>query len=138
MMDMLQRPEKVDSKEALMRSLAHLSETSSTFESKDVLRFMLAEGMGNFRFDAAKDQIDAAIHEGWLNQSEDKSLLYTPQTLEREITTLALEKNGRSAVNPILPRKLVQKTFDGHELTKGQVRASKLILTSPNLSLIHI
>jgi len=117
---------------ALENALQHVGETSSTFESKDVLRFMLAEGAGGFRYPKAKDELALAIDEGSLHQSKDKALLYTQETLDREKITLALEKTGRASVKPILPRKMVQTSFEGNTLTKGQLRASKLILTSPN------
>lgn len=117
---------------SLENSLEHLSENSSTFPRRDVLRFMLAEGLGGFRVGEADVQIGQAINEGWVKESEDKSQLYTQATLEREMTTLGLEKTGRAAVDPIVPHKSVSKIYDGHDLTKGQYEASKLILTSPN------
>ena len=117
---------------AVENALEHLSENSSTFPRRDVLRFMLAEGMGNFRVDAANAEIDHFIDQGLIKQSEDGTTLYTQETLDRELETLALERNGRGAVDPILPRKDVQKTNNGHELTAGQFNASSLILTSPN------
>ena len=39
---------------ALERAVLHLSETSSTFKKRDVLRFMLAEGNGHFLYEEAK------------------------------------------------------------------------------------
>jgi len=122
-------PDKIT---ALENSLEHLSENSSTFPRRDVLRFMLAEGLGGFRIGDAEAQVDRAIDEGWVKESEDKSTLFTQATLEREMTTLALMKNGTSAVDPIMPQKAVSKSYDGHKLTRGQYEASKLILTSPN------
>lgn len=122
-------PDKIT---ALENSLEHLSENSSTFHRRDVLRFMLAEGLGGMRVGEADAQIDRAIHEGWVKESEDKSLLYTQATLEREMTTLKLEKSGRSAVDPIMPNKAVNNTYEGHKLTQGQYDAARLILTSPN------
>ena len=117
---------------ALENSLEHLSENSSTFHRRDVLRFTLAEGNGRFRVGEADAQIDLAINEGWIKESEDKSTLYTQATLEREMTTLHLEKAGRSSVDPILPNKAVSKTYEGNKLTSGQFEAARLILTSPN------
>lgn len=117
---------------SLENALEHLSANSSTFYRRDVLRFVLAEGNGNFRVGEAQAQIDKAIEEGWLKESEDKSQLYTQATLEREVTTLSLEKVGRLSVDPIMPQKAVSKTYEGHDLSEGQYSASKLILTSPN------
>ena len=122
-------PDKIT---VLENSLEHLSENNSTFLRRDVLRFMLAEGLGGFRVGEADAQIDRAIDEGWIKESQDKSLLYTQETLEREMTTLALEKSGRGAVDPVMLRKEVSTTYEGHELTEGQFNSSKLILTSPN------
>lgn len=117
---------------ALKNSVEHLSETSSTFPYRDVLRYMLAEGMGHFRVDAAQEHISQAIDNGWLKESLDGSLFYTEETLNREMGTLELEKTGRSVVDPIMEQKNVPKSFDGKALTDGQFNASQLILTSPN------
>ena len=122
----------MDEKTALENSVEHLTEYSSTFPRRDILRFMLSEGIGSFRIDDAENQLQNAINEGWIKESKDKSLLYTQTTLERETTTLALEKSGRSAVDPILPRRAVSEIYNGYELTTGQYNSSKLILTSPN------
>ena len=117
---------------ALKNALDHLSENSSTFSRKDVLRFTLSEGLGAFRIDAAEKAISEAIESGWLNTSADNSLLFTQDTLEREKATLELERTGRRSVNPILPRAQVRKHYSGYELTQGQHEAAKYILTSPN------
>jgi len=117
---------------ALKNALEHLSENSSTFSRKDVLRFTLAEGLGAFRIDEAEKEITKAIKSGWLNTSADNSLLFTQGTLDREKATLDLEQSGRLAVNPIMPRVKVRKHHAGFELTQGQHEAAKHILTSPN------
>lgn len=122
-------PDKIT---ALENSLEHLSENSSTFPRRDVLRFMLAEGLGGFRIGDAEAQVDRAINEGWIKESEDKSTLYTQATLEREMTTITLERSGRASVDPIMPGKDVSEAYNGHELSEGQYEASRLILTSPN------
>lgn len=118
--------------DALTNALAHLSENSSTFTRKDALRFTLAEGLGSFRIDKAEKAIDAAIETGFIGSSQDKALLFTKDTLDRELATLSFERQGRHAVKPILPRNSVSRTYDGYDLTKGQYEAATLMLTSPN------
>ena len=118
--------------DALGNATEILSENSSTFTRRDLLKTTLSEGIGHLRVGDADNEIQTAIDSGQLLESLDKNLLFTPETLQRERTTLELEKVGRLSVDPILKRSDVAKTYAGHNLSEGQHNAASLILTSVN------
>jgi hypothetical protein len=78
----------------------------------------------------ARARVDEAIRAGRLVKDEPR---YTTQTaLEREKRVLAIERDGRGTVQPIMSAEQVKERLQEAGLTKGQQKAVELILTTEN------
>ena len=78
----------------------------------------------------AKKEINEAIFQGMLVQSETR--FTTPDALKREKTILQLELEGRGRLQPILANEKVHALLQPSDLNKGQQQAAALILSTTN------
>ena len=78
----------------------------------------------------ARKRVDEAIVAGRLTKGEQR--LTTQTALAREKRVLAIERDGRGQMQPIMERDAVEKALQDKGLTEGQRRAVTLMLTSPD------
>ena len=78
----------------------------------------------------ARARVDEAIRAGRLVKDEPR--LTTQTALEREKRVLAIERDGRGTLQPIMPAAEVRERLESAGLTKGQQKAVELILTTEN------
>ncbi|MDZ4053036.1 MAG: MobF family relaxase [Phenylobacterium sp.] len=80
--------------------------------------------------DAARQRVEAALANGGLVAAEPRYT--TPEALARELQVLAIEKQGRGAVTPIMSMEDAQAHFAKEQLNDGQRASATLILSTPN------
>lgn len=80
--------------------------------------------------EAAADRVNAAIASGGLVPVEARYT--TPDALARELQVLAIEREGRGAVAPIMSAAEAATHFDKQQLNDGQRQSATLILSTSN------
>lgn len=78
----------------------------------------------------ARERVDEAIRAGRLVKGEQR--LTTQIALEREKRVLAIERDGRGTMQPMMPAAEVKERLEGRGLTQGQQGAVELILSTEN------
>lgn len=79
---------------------------------------------------AAQLRVDAAVASGGLVLAEPRYT--TPEALARELQVLAIEKQGRDAVTPIMSAQDAEAHFAKKQLNRGQRESATLILSTTN------
>lgn len=111
-------------------ALDHGLERQSVITEAEILRAALQQGVGVIIQSDLKKELSRRVSEGLLVQSGDR--FTTPEAMELEKSTLALEEEGRGKCSPLLDAESASQGLRDRGLNEGQKQAATLILTTQN------